>query len=107
VEDWYRHPLLVIATLVAIGAVNLANIKLSSDPEVVRPDPWTGTEGRANRAAIEELHRLLRENTARDSDWRADHLEWGNSRSIVQQGINERHEAQIQELQRHMERPHP
>lgn len=43
-EDWAKHPILVLAALVAVVVVDIANFKLGTDPAVVRPHPWTSIQ---------------------------------------------------------------
>ena len=85
-----EHPIMVIVLLAGIGLSDIVNLKLQSDPNA-RPDPFTGTEGKALEARIIELEK-----------WRNDHAdtaaEWYEKAG--------RWDAQIESLMKHHERHH-
>ena len=83
-----RVALLVGAVL--IGGSGVANILVDK-----RPDPFTGTQGRALERRILELEQ-----------WRNTHVIWGRERSIIQSEQDARQDAQIEELMRHHNRHH-
>lgn len=86
-EDLIKHPLLVIGLLAGIGVTNIINLKLSSDPHA-RPDPYTGSEGRAVEARVLELERRYNE-----------HIRWGREKAG-------KWDAQIEELMKHQRSHH-
>ena len=51
-EDLLKHPLVLIATLAAIGISSLINIKLEADP-YARPDAYTGTMATARADIVD------------------------------------------------------
>ena len=97
-----KHPTLVIFLLAGIGITNIANLKLSTNPDVVRPDPYTG---KMAAEIAKTVDRRLAECDAaiqNERDWRDAHIEFGRASQIQQSAINERHKAQIEELYRRL-----
>ena len=88
-EDVFKNPLVVLLALAAVGISTLVNTQLATNPQAVRPDPFTGTEGRAIEARVYELEK-----------WRNEHTSWGRERAG-------RWDAQIEQLMKHHERHHP
>jgi len=58
-----KHPTLIVLLLAGIGITNIANLKLSTDPTVVRPDPYTGQQAKADNAELRaEFLGVIQEN---------------------------------------------
>ena len=92
-EDWAKHPALVITALVTAVIGSVINITMGIDPNA-RPDPFTGTEGRALSARVQQLEQHHQQLEA----WRDAHVQWGYE-------LAGRRDAQIQELYRLCEKP--
>ena len=58
-----KHPAVLVLLLASIGATNLINLKLSTDPSVVRPDAYTGSRAKAEHAELRaEFLGVIQEN---------------------------------------------
>ena len=73
-----------IAAIIAAVVAAVGNVDLRTDPHA-RPDPFTGTQGRALEARVRGCE-----------EWRNDHVQWGRQRA----GQND---ARFEELYRRMQ----
>jgi hypothetical protein len=103
---------LFIYALVILFGGNLTGIINTLNPDY-RADPFTGSEGRELRS---DLQRQIDDIKLNDTECRAalqshlqdynDHLRWGRDVRSDNEGTFQRHEAQINELYRHLNLTH-
>ena len=101
-DDFLQHPKTIIAALVLIGVSSIANLKLGTDPDIIRPDAYTGAMARDRAIQVDRRLAECDRFIENDRDWREAHIEWGRAASIKQSAVNERHKAQIEELYRRL-----
>ena len=60
---FFKPQSLIIVLLAGIGVTNVVNIKLSTDPSVIRPDAYTGSKAKADNDILRaELAGQIQEN---------------------------------------------